>query len=175
MTATLDDAEMAAALDQIRIHLQTQDRLITQIQDGTCTECEPILRQTRDMLRIHLGQVENDIADPGTFRNQYQYQNQSAPRRHHRQLTAQSSNHNNPAHPLWTAQVNRAETTTHLLAHPCRRITKPIKTTKPIDQYDTNTNRTGDGNGTTPDPGGLGRSPNESNRERLVAAPCPHY
>ena len=28
------------------------------------------------MLRTHLGQVEDDIADPGTFRNQYQYQNQ---------------------------------------------------------------------------------------------------
>ena len=49
---------------------------MSQLQDGTCAECEPILRQTRDMLRIHLEQVENDIADPGAFRNQNQYQNQ---------------------------------------------------------------------------------------------------
>lgn len=76
LAAKLDDAEMTAALDQIQTHLQTQDRLMTQIQDGTCTECEPILQQTRDMLRSHLGQVEGSIADPGTFRNQYQYQNQ---------------------------------------------------------------------------------------------------
>jgi hypothetical protein len=76
LTATLDDAEMTAALDQIRTHLQTQDRLITQIQDGACAECEPILQQTHDMLRTHLGQVEDDIANPGTFRNQYKHQNQ---------------------------------------------------------------------------------------------------
>jgi hypothetical protein len=76
LTTTLDDAEMAASLDQIRIHLQTQDQLMSQLQDGNCTECEPILRQTRDMLRTHLGQVEGDLANPGTFRNQYQYQNQ---------------------------------------------------------------------------------------------------
>ena len=44
LAATLDDAEMTAALDQIQTHLQTQDRLMTQIQDGTCTECEPILQ-----------------------------------------------------------------------------------------------------------------------------------
>ena len=28
------------------------------------------------MLRTHLGQVEGDLANPGTFRNQYQHQNQ---------------------------------------------------------------------------------------------------
>jgi hypothetical protein len=76
LTTMLDDAAMTTSLDQIRTHLQTQDRLMTQIQDGTCPECEPILQQTRDMLQTQLGQVEGDLANPGTFRNQYQYQNQ---------------------------------------------------------------------------------------------------
>lgn len=76
LTTTLDDVEMAASLDQIRVHLQTQDQLMSQLQDGSCTECEPILKQTRDMLRTHLGQVEGDLANPGTLRNQNQYKNQ---------------------------------------------------------------------------------------------------
>jgi len=74
LTATLDDAAMLAALDRIRTHLQTQEQLMTQLQDGTCTECEPILQQTREMLHTQLGQVEDSITDPGTFRNQNQNQ-----------------------------------------------------------------------------------------------------
>ena len=76
LTATLDDAAMLAALDRIRLHLQTQDQLMLQLQDGSCTECEPILQQTREMLHTQLGQVEDSIADPNQFRNQNQNQNQ---------------------------------------------------------------------------------------------------
>lgn len=76
LTATLDDAAMLATLDQIRTHLQTQEQLMIQLQDGTCVECEPILQQTREMLHAQLGQIENSIADPGAFRNQNQNQNQ---------------------------------------------------------------------------------------------------
>jgi uncharacterized membrane protein YgcG len=76
LTATLDNASMAAALEQIRAHLQSQEQLMIQLQDGTCTGCDPILQQTREMLRTQLGQVESDLVDPGTFRNQNQHQNQ---------------------------------------------------------------------------------------------------
>lgn len=57
IAASLDNAEMTAALLQIRTHLQTQEQLMTQLQDGTCLEYEPILQQTREMLQTQLGQV----------------------------------------------------------------------------------------------------------------------
>jgi hypothetical protein len=47
--------------------LQTQDRLLDQLQDGTCADCKPILEQTRDMLRTQLGRVEDGLADPQGF------------------------------------------------------------------------------------------------------------
>lgn len=77
IASNLDDASMVVAMKQIRTHLQTQEQLLIQLQDGTCTECEPILRQTREMLHTQLGQVEDSIADPGTFRDQNQNQNQN--------------------------------------------------------------------------------------------------
>lgn len=77
LAATLDDAEMTATLEQIRTRLQTQDQLMTQLQDGTCTECEPVLQQTHEMLQTQLRQVENNIANPGVFRNQNQNQVQA--------------------------------------------------------------------------------------------------
>lgn len=74
--AALEEPAMLTALDQIRTHLQTQEQLMAQLQDGSCAECEPILQQTREMLQTHLGQVEDSIEDPGAFRNQNQNQNQ---------------------------------------------------------------------------------------------------
>jgi hypothetical protein len=50
---------------------------MSQLQDGTCTDCEPILLQTREMLRAQLVEVESSLADPGIFRNQNQNQNQN--------------------------------------------------------------------------------------------------
>jgi len=79
LTATLDDAAMLAALDRIRTHLQTQDQLMTQLQDGSCTECEPILQQTREMLHTQLGQVEDSLADPNQFRSQNQTRTTQTP------------------------------------------------------------------------------------------------
>jgi hypothetical protein len=74
LTATLNDADMTATLLQIRTRLQTQDQQMSKLQDGTCTECEPILLRTRDMLRTQLSQVENGLADPQAFRNGYRNQ-----------------------------------------------------------------------------------------------------
>ncbi len=76
LTATLDKPVMLATLERIRTHLQTQEQLMIQLQDGTCAECEPILQQTRKMLHTQLEQVEDSLVDPGTFRNQNQNQNQ---------------------------------------------------------------------------------------------------
>jgi len=75
VTSTLDDTEVTDTLLLIRDRLQTQDRLLDKLQDGTCTDCEPILDQTRDMLRLQLNQVADGLADPQGF--VYRHQNQS--------------------------------------------------------------------------------------------------
>ena len=77
IASNLDDASMVVAMEKIRSHLQTQEQLMIQLQDGTCTECEPILRQTREMLHTQLGQIESDLVDPEAFRDQNQNQNQN--------------------------------------------------------------------------------------------------
>ena len=77
LAATLDDVSMGAAIEQIRTQLQTQEQSMTQLQAGSCTECEPILQQTRDMLHTQLGQIESNLADPETSREQNQNQSQN--------------------------------------------------------------------------------------------------
>jgi uncharacterized membrane protein YgcG len=77
LAASLDNASQTVALQQIRTRLQTQEQLMTHLQDGTCPACEPVLQQTREMLQLHLRQLENGLADPETFQNQNQHQNQN--------------------------------------------------------------------------------------------------
>ena len=72
-----DDATMTATLTRIREQLQTQDQQMLRLQDGSCTECDPILQRTRDMLHTQLREVENGLADPQAFRNMYRRQNQT--------------------------------------------------------------------------------------------------
>jgi hypothetical protein len=74
VTSTLDETEVTDTLLLIRDRLQTQDRLLDKLQDGTCTDCEPILDQTRDMLRLQLNQVADGLADPQGF--VYRHRNQ---------------------------------------------------------------------------------------------------
>jgi hypothetical protein len=74
LTSTLDETEVTNTLLQIRDRLQTQDRLLSQLQDGTCADCEPILEQTRDMIQTQLAQVENGLADPRGFVNRHRNQ-----------------------------------------------------------------------------------------------------
>ncbi|HET9909563.1 MAG TPA: DUF5667 domain-containing protein [Anaerolineales bacterium] len=74
LAASLDDASQTATLQQIRTRLQTQEQLMIQLQDGTCSACEPILQQTRDMLRARLRQIENGLVEPEPFQNQNQNQ-----------------------------------------------------------------------------------------------------
>jgi hypothetical protein len=74
VASTLDKTEMTTTLLQIRDRLQTQDRLLTRLQDGTCTVCEPILEQTREMLQTQLRQVEDGLTDPQGFVNRHRNQ-----------------------------------------------------------------------------------------------------
>jgi hypothetical protein len=74
VASTLDETEVTDTLLQIRDRLQTQDQLLSQLQDETCADCEPILDQTRDMLRLQLDQVADGLADPQGF--VYRHQNQ---------------------------------------------------------------------------------------------------
>jgi hypothetical protein len=75
VASTLDETEVTDTLLQIRDQLQTQDRLLTQLQDGSCTDCEPALDQTRDMLRDQLRQVEDGLANPQGFIYRHRNQN----------------------------------------------------------------------------------------------------
>ena len=75
VTATLDVTEVTDTLLQIRDQLQTQDRLLDQLQDGSCANCEPALDQTRDMLRDQLRLVEDGLADPAGFIYRHRNQN----------------------------------------------------------------------------------------------------
>jgi hypothetical protein len=77
LATNLDNASQTVALQQIRTRLQTQEQLMTQLQDGTCPACEPILQQTREMLQLHLRQLETGSAEPETFQSQNQHQNQN--------------------------------------------------------------------------------------------------
>lgn len=74
LTANLDDATHTATLQRIRTRMQAQERLMIQLHDGTCPECEPILQQTRDMLRTQLRQIDSSLMDPDTFQNHNQNQ-----------------------------------------------------------------------------------------------------
>jgi len=75
ITAALDITEAPGVLMQIRDRLQTQDRLLSQLQDGTCSDCEPALDQTRDMLREQLRLVEDGLSDPAGFIHRHRSQN----------------------------------------------------------------------------------------------------
>jgi hypothetical protein len=74
VVSTLDETRVTDSLLQVRKHLQTQDHLLSQQQDGTCAECEQILEQTRDMLRTQLADVEAGLADPQGFIHRHRKQ-----------------------------------------------------------------------------------------------------
>lgn len=74
VTATLDETEVTDTLLQIRDQLQTQDRLLDQLRDGSCTDCEPALDQIRDMIRDQLRLVEDGLADPAGFIHRHRNQ-----------------------------------------------------------------------------------------------------
>lgn len=70
----LDEASRLAVLERIRTRLQTQEQRMLQLEQGSCTDCIPVLRRTREMLRLHLGEVEDGLGHPGGQQNQNQNQ-----------------------------------------------------------------------------------------------------
>ncbi len=77
IAAKLEGSSQFAALQQIRTRLQTQEQLMDQLQQRMCADCEPALKQTRDMLQIQRRVVESGLATPEAIQNQNQLQNQT--------------------------------------------------------------------------------------------------
>jgi len=69
MLATdMDDTALTQTLMQLREHLQTQERIMIQLQTHATAETEPLLTQTRQMLQNRLQLVADGLADPQGFR-----------------------------------------------------------------------------------------------------------
>lgn len=73
----LDDATCDQTMLQIRDRLQDQDRLMQQLLIDAPEDARPILLRTRDMLRIHLRQVEDGLMLGDMNQNMIQNQNQN--------------------------------------------------------------------------------------------------
>ena len=77
LASAMDKATLEQTLLQLRDRLQTQDRIMEQLQLHVDTETEPLLTRTRQMLQIHLQLVDQGLADPQGFQymmtNQMQY------------------------------------------------------------------------------------------------------
>jgi len=77
LASNMDDATLTQTLLQLRDQLQTQDRIMEQLQTHATTETDPLLTQTRSMLQTRLHLVDQGLADPQGFRyamtNQMQY------------------------------------------------------------------------------------------------------
>jgi hypothetical protein len=74
LAANMDEAARDQTLLQLRDRLQTQDRLMEQLQLHVNTETEPQLTRTRQMLQTQLQLVDQGLADPQGF--QYMMNNQ---------------------------------------------------------------------------------------------------
>jgi len=158
IASNLDDASLVVAMEQIRTHLQTQEQLMIQLQDGTCSECELILQQTREMLHTQLGQIEDSIADPETFRNQNQNQIR----------TTQTPLATGTAVTPQTSCTPALDGTGQQNGNNNLPAGTPMPQENEYNQNnngDNNTNRNNDGNvyengnGSAPDPGGQGGKP----------------
>jgi len=77
LASNMDEPDMAQTLLQLHERLQTQERIMEQLQIHATTGTEPLLTQTRLMLQSRLMLVEEGLADPQGFRyimmNQMQY------------------------------------------------------------------------------------------------------
>ncbi len=77
LAANMDDAALTQTLLQLRDRLQTQDRIMEQLQTHANAQTEPLLTQTRQMLQTQLRLVDEGLADPQGFRytmsNQMRY------------------------------------------------------------------------------------------------------
>ena len=74
LASNMDEPALEQTLLQLRDHLQTQDRIMEQLQTHANAATEPLLTQTRQMLQTHLRLVDVGLADPQGFR--YMMENQ---------------------------------------------------------------------------------------------------
>jgi len=65
----MEDAELEGCLVQLQEQLQHQYREMEQLMTNAPEGVEPVLEQTRAMLRLHLNLVEDGLLDPAMFRN----------------------------------------------------------------------------------------------------------
>lgn len=74
LAADMDEATREQTLLQLRERLQTQDRIMEQLQLHADTATEPLLTRTRQMLQTHLRLVDEGLADPQGFQNMMENQ-----------------------------------------------------------------------------------------------------
>lgn len=67
--ANMDDATLDRTLLQIRDRLQEQDRIMQRLHTHATQDAQPILEQTREMLRLRLQLVDEGLLDGKMFRN----------------------------------------------------------------------------------------------------------
>lgn len=77
LAATAEASETQPLLDQLRTRLQTHDRDMDQTKLGDGTNDDPLLAQVRQMIHERLRLVEDGLADPQSFRSEYQYRHQN--------------------------------------------------------------------------------------------------
>ena len=77
LASGMDDAALTQTLTLLHERLQTQDRLMEQLQTHVNADIEPLLTRTREMLQTRLRLVEEGLVDPQGFRymmtNQLRY------------------------------------------------------------------------------------------------------
>ena len=74
LASNMDEPALEQTLLQLRDRLQTQDRIMEQLQTHANAATEPLLTQTRQMLQTRLQLVDEGLADPQGFR--YMMENQ---------------------------------------------------------------------------------------------------
>ena len=74
LAANMDEPLREQTLLQLQTQLQTQERILEQLQLHVNAETEPLLTQTRQMLQTRLQLVDEGLADPQGF--QYMMENQ---------------------------------------------------------------------------------------------------
>lgn len=99
----LEGEVQVAALQQIQLQLQRQAQQMEQTQSTDCADCDHLLQQTREMLRLQLQNVNNRLEVPNGAQNQNQVRTTQTPQPTH--LTIPTNGTCTPA-PDGTGQQN---------------------------------------------------------------------
>jgi hypothetical protein len=74
LASNMEEPALEQTLLQLRDHLQTQDRIMEQLQTHADSTTEPLLTQTRQMLQTRLRLVNEGLADPQGFHHMMENQ-----------------------------------------------------------------------------------------------------